>query len=289
MNPLRILTLNIGLLEIDLPLLRKITLIKGKSIRIQAIMYILRQHAHDIILLQEAGLPAQRQIIENLKDEFPYYATHHSRKLFSSNLLILSRIPLSNITFIPYTSQTYFESWGIQKGMLCATINWNNTDYHFINTHLVASGTEQRDTSSSSLRVRNNQINQIKAYIEKTYSTDDHIVIGGDFNMGPQTSKENYENILSTFKDCMDHIHADNRCTWSPKNPLVRNRVIHDPEKQIDGFYMRHNHYDTLMSYMKVNRMFLDEISFEHNSKTITTMISDHYGVEMVINPAEKS
>lgn len=283
MDSLRILTLNVGLLEIDVPLLRKITLIKGKSIRIQAITYILRQHAHDVILLQEAGLPAQRQIIENLKDEFPYHVSHHSRRLFSSNLLILSRIPLSNVTFIPYTSQTYFESWGIQKGMLCASINWNNTDYHFINTHLVASGTEQRDTSSSALRVRNDQINQIKTYVEKTYLPEDHVVIGGDFNMGPQTSCENYENILGAFKDCMEHIHENKRFTWSPKNPLARNRVIHDPEKQIDGFYMRHKHYDALMNRMEINRMFLDEISFEHDSKTVSTMISDHYGVELII------
>ena len=207
MDSLRILTLNVGLLEIDLPLLRKITLIKGKSIRIQAITHILREHSHDVILLQEVGLPAQKQLIENLKNEFPYHATHHARKLFSSNLLILSRIPLSNVTFVPYTSQTYFESWGIQKGILCATINWNNTDYHIINTHLVASGTEQRDTSSSALRVRNDQINQIKLYVEKTYTADDHVIIGGDFNMGPQTSIENYQNILNTFKDCMEHIH----------------------------------------------------------------------------------
>ena len=283
MDSLRILTLNVGLLEIDLPLLRKITLIKGKDVRIQAITYILRQHAHDVILLQEAGLPAQRQLIENLKNEFPYHATHHARKLFSSNLLILSRIPLSNITFVPYISQTHFESWGIQKGMLCATINWNQTDYHIINTHLVNSGTEQRDTSSSALRVRNDQINQIKLYIEKTFEPDDHIIIGGDFNMGPQTSTENYQNILDTFKDCMEHIHDHERITWDPKNPLTRNRVIHDPAKQVDGFYMRHNHYDNLKDHMEINRMFLDEIAFEHDSKTITTMISDHYGVEMII------
>jgi endonuclease/exonuclease/phosphatase family metal-dependent hydrolase len=282
MNSLRILTLNIGLLEIDLPLLRKITLIKGKSVRIQAIIYILRQHAHDVILLQEAGLPAQRQIIESLKDDFPYHVSHHSYRLFSSNLLILSRIPLSNSAFIPYESQTHFESWGIQKGILCATVNWNQNDYHIVNTHLVASGTEQRDTSSSALRVRNDQINQIKSYIEKTFEPHDHVIIGGDFNMGPQTSTENYQNILDTFKDCMEHIHEQNRITWSPTNPLARNRVIHDPAKQIDGFYMRHSHYDNLKKNIEINRMFLDEISFEHDSETITTMISDHYGVEII-------
>jgi endonuclease/exonuclease/phosphatase family metal-dependent hydrolase len=283
MDSLRILTLNVGLLEIDLPLLRNITLIKGKSVRIQAIIHILRQHAHDVILLQEVGLAAQRQLIENLKNEFPYHATHHARKLFSSNLLILSKIPLSNTTFVPYTSQTYFESWGIQKGMLYATVNWNQTGYHIINTHLVSSGTEQRDTSSSALRVRNDQINQIKSYIEKMFEPDDHVIIGGDFNMGPQTSTENYQNILGAFKDCMEHVHEHNRITWSPTNPLARNRVIHDPAKQIDGFYMRHEHYDAIANHIEINRMFLDEISFEHNSKAVSTMISDHYGVEMII------
>jgi endonuclease/exonuclease/phosphatase family metal-dependent hydrolase len=283
MDSLRILTLNVGLLEIDLPLLRNITLIKGKSVRIQAIIHILRQHAHDVILLQEVGLAAQRQLIENLKNEFPYHATHHARKLFSSNLLILSKIPLTNTVFIPYASQTHFESWGIQKGMLCTTIRWNNTDYHLINTHLVASGTEQRDTSANAIQTRNQQIQQIRSYVSQNFTIDDHIIIAGDFNTGPQTSIENYQNIIADFKDCMEHIHEHHRITWDPKNPLTRKRVIHDPAKQIDGFYMRHNHYDTLMNHMEINRMFLDEISFEHDSKTVSTMISDHYGVELII------
>jgi PBP1b-binding outer membrane lipoprotein LpoB len=80
----------------------------------------------------------------------------------------------------------------------------------------------------------------------------------------------------------MEHIHEQNRITWSPTNPLARNRVIHDPAKQIDGFYMRHSHYDNLKKNIEINRMFLDEISFEHDSETITTMISDHYGVEII-------
>jgi endonuclease/exonuclease/phosphatase family metal-dependent hydrolase len=284
MHSLKILTLNVGLLEIDLPLLRKITLIRGKSIRMQAIMYILRQHTHDIVLLQEVGVPAQKQLIEGLSDVFPYHITHHAKKLFSSNLLILSKIPFSHTTFIPYTAQTYFESWGIQKGMLCGSIQWNHTDYHIINTHLVASGTDQRDTSSDTLAIRDDQINQIKSYINETYQSDDHVIIGGDFNMGPQTSEENYHNIITTFKDCMEHIHRQSRITWSPKNPLVRSRVINDPEKQIDGFYMKHHHYTHLEKNIELNRMFLDEISFEYNGNTQTTMISDHYGVELIIH-----
>ncbi len=283
MDSLRILTLNVGLLEIDLPLLRNITLIKGKDIRIQAITYILRQHAHDVILLQEAGLPAQRQLIEHLKNEFPYHATHHARKLFSSNLLILSKLPLENVQFIPFTKQTHFESWGIQKGMLCASIHWNNTDYHLINTHLVSGGTEQRDTSKSAIKARSHQIYQIKSYVHKNFTTDDHIIIAGDFNMGPQTSIENYQNIVADFKDCMEHIHDHERITWNPKNPLARNRVIHDPAKQVDGFYIHHNHYDNLKNHMEINRMFLDEISFEQNNSEVKTMISDHYGVELII------
>lgn len=283
MNLLKILTLNVGLLEIDLPLLRKITLIKGKDIRMQALIHVLRQHAHDIILLQEIGTPAQQYIINELRDDFPYHVTHHARKLFSKNLLILSKLPFTKTDFIPFTSQTHFESWGIQKGMLCASVRWNSTDYHFINTHLVASGTEQRDTSKSALRVRNNQINQIKKYINETYHDNDHVIIGGDFNMGPHTSLENYHLMISELKDCMEHIHEHERITWNPKNPLTRNRVIHDPEKQIDGFYMKHAHYDEMKDNITVNRMFLDEVSFHHEEKTVSTMISDHYGVELII------
>ncbi len=283
METLRILTLNTGLLEIDLPLLRKITLIKGKSIRIQAITHVLKQGNHDIVLLQEVGLPARRQIIENLQQEFPYHTTHHAWRLFSSNLLILSKIPLTNTQFIPFTEQTYFESWGIQKGILCATIQWNNDEYHIVNTHLVASGTEQRDTSKKSKHVRDQQINQIKSYITNNYTSDDHVIIGGDFNMGPNTSPENYHNIMSDFIDCMEYINDQERITWNPENPLIRKKVSQDPAKQIDGFYIKQNYHDESTSQLEVNRTFLNEISFEHNQQTVSTMISDHYGVELII------
>ncbi len=283
MDTLRILTLNAGLLEIDLPLLRKITLIKGKSIRIQAITHVLKQGNHDVILLQEIGLPAQKQIIENLKQEFPYHTTHRAMKLFSSNLLILSKIPLSNKQFIPFNKQTHFESWGIQKGMLCATLSWNDDEYHIVNTHLVASGTEQRDTSKNAQKIRNQQINQIKSYIEKNYTPDDHVILGGDFNMGPNVSQENYQNIITDFTDCMEQINEQERFTWNPENPLIRKRVAHDPAKQIDGFYLKHNHYDKIINTLEINRTFLNEISFEHDNQTISTMISDHYGVELII------
>ena len=148
------------------------------------------------------------------------------------------------------------------------------------------SGTEQRDTSSSAQHVRNDQINQIKKYITDHYHENDHVIVGGDFNMGPQTSTKNYHLMINQLKDCMEHIHEHERITWNPKNPLARNRVIHDPAKQIDGFYMKHSHYDQLKDRMVLNRMFLDEISFEHDSKTVSTMISDHYGVELIIKKA---
>ncbi len=283
MNSFNILTLNTGLLEIDFPLLRSITLVKDKNIRVHGIIDMLKKSTYDVVMLQEIGGTLLKKVLKELSDIFPYHATHHTWKLFSYNLLILSKIPLEKVHFTPFKKQTNFESWGITKGFLSVQVTWNNTPYHLINTHLVASGTNQGDSSPKTLRVRNQQIHQLKEYVRTHYTPDDIVIIGGDFNAGPLTCRENYDVIVDELYDVMQHLPEHERITWSPKNPNVRKSTKQDPEKQLDGFYMRHHHYEQFKDAMNISRKFIDEVEITHPRGTDQIVLSDHYGVEMII------
>ena len=55
MNPLKILTLNTGLIEIDIPILRHIAVVHAKELRTDALIQALRENPYDIIMMQELG------------------------------------------------------------------------------------------------------------------------------------------------------------------------------------------------------------------------------------------
>lgn len=283
MNSLKILTLNTGLIEIDVPLLRRISVVHGKDIRVKALIKILQENTYDVVFLQEIGGSLQKKLLESLDDIYPYHATHKNKKLFSTHLLILSKSPLSNICFVPFEQQTHFESWGITKGLLCADINHDGTIYHLINTHLVASGTKASDTTPKTLRTREHQIKQMKKFIKENYHEQGVVIVGGDFNTGPFSSKENYDVIIDELADCMQCAAESDRITWSPENPLARKSTRRDPHKQIDGFYIKHHHFEQFKDHLQITRTFTEHIEIHHNNKKIHTPVSDHYGVEMII------
>jgi endonuclease/exonuclease/phosphatase family metal-dependent hydrolase len=234
-------------------------------------------------MMQELGGSLQKKVLAGMKDLYPYHATHRNFKLFSTHLMILSKTPLSNIRFIPFEQQTHFESWGITKGLLCADINHNGTTYHLINTHLVASGTKASDTTPKTIRVRTHQINQLKKFIHQHYSNDDIVIVGGDFNSGPFSCTENYNVIIDDLSDCMQQATEIDRITWSPENPLARKSTRRDPHKQLDGFYMKHHHFEQFKDTMHITRRFVEHVQIFYKGSTITTPVSDHFGVEMTI------
>lgn len=283
MAPFKILTLNTGLIEIDVPLLRKITVVHAKELRTDALIKVLLENPYDVVMLQELGGSLQKKVLQAVSEMYPYHATHHNRKLFSKHLLILSKTPLSNIRFVPFTHQTHFESWGITKGMLCADVNHHGTLYHLINTHLVASGTKASDTTPKTIKVRTQQINQLKKYVVDHYDLDDIVIIGGDFNAGPLSCTENYNVIIDELADCMECAPESDRITWSPENPLARKSTRRDPHKQLDGFYMKHHHYEQFRESINITRKFVEHVDVFYKNNIVTTPVSDHYGVEMII------
>lgn len=283
MTPFKILTLNTGLIEIDVPLLRRITVVYAKELRTEALIKVLLENPYDVVMLQELGGSLQKKVLRAVSELYPYHATHHNRKLFSKHLLILSKNPLENIRFIPFQKQTHFESWGITKGLLCADINHHGTVYHIINTHLVGSGTKPGDNSSKTINVRTHQIKQLKKYVADHYDLDDIVIVGGDFNAGPLSCTENYNVIIDELADCMECAPESDRITWSPENPLARKSTRRDPHKQLDGFYMKHHHYEQFKESMHISRKFVEQVTIPYNDTIISTPVSDHYGVEMII------
>lgn len=283
MNPLKLLTLNLAMLEIDVPILRRISLVKNKHIRITAIIQEFKNSDCDVLLLQEIGGSLLKKLVHELSDLFPYHATHRTRRLFSRHLLILSKLPLVGTDFIPFTHQDPLEGLAIQKGLLCTTINWNNTHYHLINTHLIATVAGINDSSKTTLHIREKQIQQLSHYIHNREHPDEIIIAGGDFNCGPTYCSDGYALLAEKFYDCMKQLPESERITWSTTNSMIQNVSKNDPDKQTDGFYMTFRQYEQLQHGIRLSRVFTDEVEVTLDNSIQRTMLSDHYGVTMLI------
>jgi endonuclease/exonuclease/phosphatase family metal-dependent hydrolase len=283
MNPLKLLTLNLAMMEIDFPILRRISLVKNKNIRIAAVIQEFKNSDYDVLLLQEIGGSLLKKMVRELSVLFPYHATHHTHRLFSRHLLILSKIPLEDINFIPFTHQDPLEGLVIQKGLLCTTVNWNNNNYHLINTHLIATVAGINDSSKTTLHIREKQIQQMSHYIHNREHPDEIIIVCGDFNCGPTYCSEGYTLLGEKLYDCMKQLPESERITWSVENPMIQNVSKNDPDKQTDGFYMTFRQYEQLKSIITLSRVFVDEVEATLDNAKQKTMLSDHYGVELLV------
>jgi hypothetical protein len=81
----------------------------------------------------------------------------------------------------------------------------------------------------------------------------------------------------------MNHTSQENRITWSASNPNVQNVSKNDPDKQTDGFYLKHHHYQQLKDNLVISRAFTSETEFIFRELPSRIMLSDHYGVEMTL------
>jgi hypothetical protein len=81
----------------------------------------------------------------------------------------------------------------------------------------------------------------------------------------------------------MKQLPESERITWSVENPMIQNVSKNDPDKQTDGFYMTFRQYEQLKSIITLSRVFVDEVEATLDNAKQKTMLSDHYGVELLV------
>lgn len=269
-NELKLLTLNIGELEISLPYIGSFPLIIKKGARLRRFISFIEKENYDVIMLQEISQSTRMRVMKKLHHMYPYSAFDTSYKLFRGDLLILSKFPITEQTFVPYSANTLFERIPITKGVLSATIEVAGRTITLFNTHLTSVGLTQSGTTPRVERIRSEQIRDILQFLH----TQKHpVILAGDMNAGPETSPDNYKQIVSTFVDMFEFCdipHAG-RITWTPTNPYTQKIYKSSPDQQVDGFYIQ------AKDIVRLNADFYVEVVFKD------TVVSDHYGVHLGI------
>lgn len=128
------------------------------------------------------------------------------------------------------------------------------------------------------------QITQMRAFIDEKAGADGKVVVLGDFNCGPAVPNqaeaelvENYEALIPGFNPTYP-TQADTECTFCGDNPLVSG-VDREHSVLLDHILLR-GFGDAGVT---ASRILDQAIMLESNGMTVDAALSDHYGLQAVI------
>lgn len=253
---------HLKVLSWNIYMLPKMVVRKGKRDRAHAIVEELRKSDFDVIVFQEAFLPAARSIIgEGLKDMFPYqYGPANNSKsiLTNSGVWVLSKTEMKVLDEIRFRQCATWDCYA-RKGAIMLEGVWNGKKFQLLGTHLQADGYDE---------IRQKQMNQI--YIELLAEYREEGVpqlICGDLNT-EQAMKEYYCEMLT----CLDAEDGDMSSVEKHSYDGVNNEIA-----QSYGM-KRKTTYDYILvrnngAKMKSVKRFINILRKGKRN------LSDHYGV----------
>lgn len=166
----------------------------------------------DIVCLQEVFDPrAERLLIRHLSKKYPHIAYHVGPKaiLLNSGLMILSKKPISEARFRPFSIIKGVDRWA-GKGVMAVSVELGqNRQLTILNTHL-NSDTGTFGWISNIVAIRNAQLKDIKKLEEeftiKSNGKEVQQIICGDFNKR-SVKIDGYQVVSGEF----DHILVSER------------------------------------------------------------------------------
>ncbi len=254
---------NLKVLSWNIYMLPKIVVQSGKRERAHAIVDTLKKSDFDVVVFQEAFLPASRNIIgEGLKEIFPYQygpanSGGHTLRT-NSGVWIISRNEMKMLNTVQFKNCTGNDCWARKGAMLLEGVI-NNKPYQILGTHLQADGFD---------RIREKQMDQIYNELLAEYKREGvPQIICGDMN----TEKEMYDHYCAML-DCLDaqdgEITGVEKCSYDGMtNPLVQAYGI-TKKTNLDYILVRNNG-----SRVKTTKRF---VSIMKKGKKF---LSDHYGI----------
>ncbi len=254
-----------------------------KEIRLRYLVRALKKCKANIIALQELYDPQDiAYVVDKLRERFPYYAVanpEYSKRRMSPGLLILSEWPISDSTFHPFHAVPLDESLFVCKGMLEATIKHEKMGtFKIVNVHNTSGGMIWHPHNPVMHWYRRRQYREMFALCE--HNRDVQWIFMGDFNSGPETSRESYKELLRYGDDAWTLAGKAPQPSWDPKNPLN----AHGPHntqcaETLDGFILPKTGVRN-MRIVSVEIVFDGPVVRGPNEIRVT--ISDHYGVKVV-------
>jgi len=273
---LTILSYNIALQDVRFLKQSVYCPVKHVRERFDKLPSILLQINAGIIFLQEMYHRNLQQILYNrMKKTYPYvtgFACSGIKLRLGNELLTLSRYPLSQGK-IRFHAAVVEEKLFTSKGFYHTALSLPKLgQIDLVNFHTTAGGVHAHPEDGRMENIRSQQIDQILDYVNSLKL----VILAGDLNAGPHTSKTNYKQVLDAGFFDMFAIAKCQCISWDPGNPLVKNgKEHHLPAQRIDHIFI-----NTQLSEI-VNPIETKIVLDDHYVQTAIGEIplSDHYGI----------
>ncbi|UTW56472.1 endonuclease/exonuclease/phosphatase family protein [Kordiimonas sp. SCSIO 12610] len=291
---LKILTYNVGLLEVKL---LGFELFKPSDYLEERLQYLpdaLKSTDADIIALQELYSDRQAEfVLDALSDIYPYhYHADNTLWRVQNGLMLLSKYPIRNTALIKMDDGPRDERYFASKSIMAAEVVLGpDLTVDIANIHPTGGGTELAQDHPSNITARGNQIQQTYDLLNEGEGLfqSDYKIIMGDFNAGPEIAEENYK-LLANYGYVDAYARFANthdeplKITWDANNILNRQGAHAGAISQrIDHIFLSPD----MASNMSVtNAEVLYESCIVPVQGGDLVPVSDHYGVmvELVLN-----
>lgn len=255
---------NLKILSWNIYMLPAIAVRPGKRERAYAIVEELKKSDFDVIVFQEAFLPAARKIIqEGLKDKyaFDYGPANNEGLSFKTNsgIWVISNRPLEILGTIQFNDCAGIDCYARKGAMLLQGSNASGKPFQILGTHL---------QSENATEVREKQMDQIYMDLLVKYRQQGvPQIVCGDLNTESYV-KEHYCAML----DCLDAEDGDvesvEKCTYDGVNNEIAQSYGAKTKFTLDYILLRANG-----AKMKTVKRFVSVM------KKGKKHLSDHYGV----------
>lgn len=254
---------NLKVLSWNIYMLPAVAVRPGKRDRAYAIVDELQKSDFDVIVFQEAFLPAARRIIyQGLKEKYAYnYGPANNEGISfkaNSGIWVLSNTPLEILGTIQFNDCSGIDCWA-RKGAMLLQGEANEKKFQILGTHL------QSENASD---IREKQMDQI--FVElllKHREQNVPQIVCGDLNTESDI-KEHYCAML----DCLDAEDGDmesvEKCTYDGVNNEIAQSYGAKSKFTLDYILLRANG-----AKMKTVKRFVSVM------KKGKKHLSDHYGV----------
>ena len=260
-------TRNLKILSWNIYMLPRMVPRKGKRERAYAIVEALKKTDYDIIVFEEAFLPAARQIILaglGGQYQFQYGPVNNSPNIKTNGgVWILSKIKMDVVKTIQFKECATWDCLARKGAMLLQGI-WNGKTFQLMGTHLQADQFQE---------VRYKQMDEIYTELLAPYRTNGiPQIVCGDMNTEAEI-KERYCTMLDCFGAENGEISGVEKCTYDGVNNEIAQSYGVKDKTTYDYILLRKNG-------IKIN-MVRRSVSILKKGKK---QLSDHYGIVCELN-----
>ena len=282
LRALRLLTINLGLLGIELKSAWRMPVDSYLKERLAAAPLLLSAQEADVIAIQEVYTPADRKLLAAaMANRYPFYAgSPKSRSLVGNGLMLLSRFPLLRSVFKPTEGAPLWTLPFWQQGLLLVDLDLPSIGpTRLINVHIASSVPFGHADSTASKASRYRETVQL---LSAAGGREPAAILVGDFNSGPEIHPDDYNRIigagyLDAFAASNPPARARGDFTWDSANPLnASGRFRGAPSQRIDHVFVPNIQSPSLMPTSA--RIVLQDRTIRTVSGQLIPL-SDHYGM----------